>query len=183
MRQQFKGEKMPSLYALAEEAIEIQQILEDSAGELTPELEQRLDELMSGSEQKLESAAYVVRMLENQAEECRQEVERLLARARSFDNQGEALRQRMRVVVDSVYGGKFKSARWTLWVQKSPDVVRFEVPENVNWESLQQELPEAIRVKYDLNRTELKRMYESAELLPDAIKVLSCPGIRGLRMK
>lgn len=174
---------MSSLYTLAEESLEISRILEETAGELTPELEQRLDELMSGSEAKLESAAHVVRMLENQAHECGEEIIRLEDRAKSFFRQAEALKQRMQFVVDSLYSGKLKTAKWTLYTQKSPDTVYFQQRDGTDLVALLAERPELVRVKMELNKTALRESYDRAEELPPEIMALPSPGRRSLRIR
>ena len=81
-----------NLYEIPLEWQAIELALEEAAGDLTPDLEKRLAELLQGGPEKLESAAKVVRSLEAQAEAASNEARRLQDRAKSFKAQVDRLR-------------------------------------------------------------------------------------------
>ena len=76
-----------SLYEIGVEGMWITDLLTENEGELTPELETRINELLTEGPQRLEAAAMVVRGMEASAEACENEVKRLALRAKSFQDQ------------------------------------------------------------------------------------------------
>ena len=108
-----------SLYDIGAEGLVIELILAENEGELTPELETRLDEVMRQGPERIEGAAMILRQLEASAEACKKEAQRLGERAKSFDKQADSLKNRMVFAVDAAFNGKVKTQRFTIWTQKS----------------------------------------------------------------
>jgi hypothetical protein len=178
----------PTLYDLSVEGIQIFDLLEDNLGELTPDLEARLDRLMLQGPERLEAAAMVVHTLEHNATACEAEADRLRQRAKDFEAQSEHLKQRMTKCLDLAFHGKVKTALFSLWTQKAADRIIAELLPGVTAEMLYRENPELVRVKYELDREKCVRIFayppaERAQLLPDLVVFEEKEGIRYVRIK
>jgi phage host-nuclease inhibitor protein Gam len=161
----------------------IQDMLIENEGELTPELENRLDALMIAGPDKIEAGAMVVRTLESSADACKNEAKRLLERARSFDANADRLKQRMVYALDAAFNGKVKTDRFTIWTQKSSDSTAVDLAEEFTLDQLQSEHPEFVRTKLELDKTAIKAAYDAETPLPDSVFVIKTEGKRYLRLK
>lgn len=177
---------MTTLYDLTSEGLAIFDLLEDSLGELTPELEQRLDALMLEGKERLEAAAMVVRTLEGNAAACEAESDRLRQRAKAFQAQVDSLKKRMTLCLDSAFGGKVKTPLFSIWTQKSADRTVAELVPGVTPEMLYAERPDLVRVKYELDREKTVEQYKNAETrkeLPELLLFEEREGSRYVRIK
>ncbi len=172
-----------TLYDISLEGVQIADILTQNDGELTPELEARLDELMKAGPERIEAAAIVVQDLMGSALVCEQESMRLNARAKSFEANAQRLKERMAIALDCAFNGKVKTHRFTCWTQKSPDTVAFDLLEHVSLEALQEDHPELVRVKLELDKAKCKEILQSGGELPEAIYVERNEGHRYTRIK
>lgn len=169
-----------SLYELSLEGRMIEDILLTQEGELDPETEERLDRIMREGPDRIEAAAMVVNSLRGSAMVCQQEALRLNNRAKSFDNNADRLLNRIAVALDSAFGGKVKTNRFTVWTQKAPDSVAFDVNEGVALEDLPDQF---VRTKRELDKRALKEAYERGETLPEAVFVDQQAGKRYARIR
>lgn len=174
---------MTTLYELTKEGLEIFDLLADNMGELTPELEQRLDALMMAGPDRLEAAAKVVRSMEANAKACEEESDRLRERGRSFANQADKLKQRMTFCLDAAFGGKVKTALFTIWTQKSADRTVAELLPGVTPEMLQEERPDLVRVKVELDRQKCVELFKAKDELPETLVFEEREGSRYVRIK
>jgi hypothetical protein len=172
-----------TLYEISKEGAFIQDCLIDSEGELSPEIESRLDALMISGSDKLEAAAMVVRNLEVTQEACKAEAKRLSERAKAFEANVDRLKARMVVALDAAFNGKVKTDRFTLWTQKAGDSVSFDLADEYSLEQLQTEHPDFVRVKLELNKLAIQAAYNSEQPLPDSIFIDKKTGERYLRFK
>jgi hypothetical protein len=168
---------------MAEEWLIVSTMLEHSEGELTPEMEQRLDDLMAQGPDKLEAAAMVVRNLEAFEENCKAESRRLAERAQSFSNNAKRLKERMTMALDGAFHGKIKTPIFTIWTQKAPDTVAVDLREEFTLEMLQQDHPSLVRTKLELDKQACKAMVEKGDELPESIFVEKTEGKRYTRIK
>lgn len=174
---------MPNLYEIAEESLLINAFLEANEGELTPEIEQRIDALMVEGPHKLEAAAMVVRNLEAFEEECAAESRRFAERARSFANNAKRLKDRMTMALDLAFNGKIKTAKFTIWTQKSPDTTAVDLREEFTLEMLKEDHPELVRTKLELDKNACKEVLDRGDELPESIFVEHNIGTRYTRIK
>lgn len=168
------------LYEIPTEARLIEEQLEESGGELTPELEQRINEFMAGSKDKIEAAAMVVRSLNASAEACKAEAKRLSERNAALERSADRLKNLMLSAVDLGFAGKIKTNFFTIWGQNSADTTHFDVQPDVQLDSLPERF---VRVKRELNREELKSAFKAGEKLPETIIAVTMPGTRYLRIR
>lgn len=174
-----------TLYDIGLEGLVISDILTENEGELTPELEARIDELMRRAPDRVESAAMVVKQLDAYAQTCKQEATRLAERAASFTKNADRLKKLMVVAVDAAFNGKVKTARFSIWTQKAADSVSFDVGEGFTLEMVKQDHPDLVRTKEEisLNKIALEQIYKSGQPIPEAISATPKTGERYIRIK
>ena len=172
-----------TLYGLSAEGLAIFDMLEESLGELTPDLERRLDALMLEGPERLEAAAMVVRSLEANAMACEAEAQRLRERAKAFDAQSDRLKLRMTKCLDVAFHGKVKTPLFSIWTQKSADRTVADLVPGVTVEMLHQERPDLVRVKMELDREKCVAAWKAAEKLPELILFEEKEGSRYVRIK
>lgn len=169
------------LYEIPIEANEIEALLAENYGELTLEIEQRIAAFLREGKDKIEAAAIVAKSLESDGDVCRQEAERLLARASGLDKAAERLKGLILFAVDEGFGGKVKTPKFTIWSQTSAATVCFELPpgadiHNVPLHFLRMGDPE-------LDKQALKAALEAEIEIPEQIIVTEKPGTRYLRIR
>jgi hypothetical protein len=171
-----------SLYDISLEGMQIADILEASEGELTPEVEERLDALMQAGPERIEAAAMVVRNLEASDVACKVEAQRLVQRAQSFASNAQRLKERIAIALDAAFSGKVKTDRFTIYTQKAPDTVAFDLKEEFTLEMLKEDYPGLVRTKLELDKQECKIRFAEGKL-PEAIFVEQNAGKRYTRIK
>lgn len=172
-----------SLYNLSVEGLLIKEILEASEGELTPETEARLDELMRVAPERVEAAAMVVQGLQGSALVCQQESLRLAERAAALDRNVAALKERIAMIVDSVFGGKVKTHRFTIWTQQAAEHVAFDVQPGSTIDDVEKADPSLVHVKKELDKIELKARFKASAMLPPCVYFERHEGKRFTRIK
>ena len=172
-----------TLYELSLEAVQINDMLEAGEGELTPELEQRLDALMVKGPESIEAAAIVTQNLLASALVCEQEALRLKARADSFTANANRLKERLAIALDCAFNGKLKTNRFTCWVQSAADHVGFDVEAGYTIDDVEKADPSLVRVKRELDKVALKERFKAGDPLPIAVHFETAPGKRFCRIK
>ena len=168
------------LYQLPAEAAQIEMLLTESEGELTPELEQRLKEFIEGGKDKLESSACVVKSLQAQAEACKNEAARLTSRRKSLEDNADRLKGLMLMAVDSAFHGKVKTDLFTIWGHDSPPSATFELAPDAELMRLPDDF---IKIEAPtLNTGALWDAWKHKQALPPEVVVTEVPGKRSLRM-
>jgi hypothetical protein len=170
-----------TLYDLSLEGVQITDILEANEGELTPELEDRLQALMHSGPKCVEAAAMVFRGLEASADACANEAQRLAQRATSFHNNAERLKGWIAIAIDCAFNGKIKTDRFTLWTQAAPDHTSFDLAEGHSLEELKG--TPFVREKLELDKIALKDAFKSDQPLPAIVTFEHTPGKRYARIK
>jgi hypothetical protein len=172
------------LYEIPLEANEIEEQLHANIGELTPELEERIRAFVCRGADKIESAAIVVNSLEEDAEICKSEAKRLIERAAQLEQSADKLRGLILCVVDLGFGGKVKTAKFTVWGQNAAPQTQFELKVGVDIYALLQKAPHLLRARDpELDKTALKEALKSGEDIPEEISVVHLEGKRFLRIK
>lgn len=172
-----------TLYDISLEGLQIADLLTEAEGELTPEIEARLDALMQEGPERIEAAAMVVRSIEADAEVCKAEARRLLERAASFENNAQRLKDRMVFALDLAFNGKVKTPKFTIWTQKGADTVAFDLREEFTIDMLHEQLPAAVRIKKELDKRALRDMFDAGLDLPESVFFEETPGKRFVRIK
>jgi len=171
------------LYELSLEGVQISDLLTENEGELTPEIESRLDKLMLEGPERIEAAAMVVKQLEASATACEDEVTRLRERAKAFSDNADRLKKRMVIAVDSAFNGKVKTPLFSVWAQSTAATTVCDLAPGIDAEQFYQSHPELVRVKYELNRTAAVAKYKAGESMPEELFFTTNEPTRYLRIK
>ena len=172
-----------TLYDLAFEGVQIYDLLAENEGELTPELETRLDALIAVAPSTVEAAAMVVRSMEASADACLAEAARLTARCNGFNQNAKRLKERMAMVLDCAFNGKIKTDKFTIYTQANGDHISFDLAEGCTIEQVEAAAPWLVRVKKELDKVEIYKRFKANEPLPPAITFETLLGKRSLRIK
>jgi hypothetical protein len=172
-----------NLYQVAIEGAEMERILEESGGELTPELEKRFDELLKGGKDKIEAALYVRQNLKADIDSCEKEAARLAARAASLKKQCQRLQERVLIAVDWAFDGKVKTAKFTAYGTTGADSYEYSLVEDCDLVEFQKANPDLVRMSIDLNRSALNQLLKDKEALPEEIHAEKIPGKRWLNVR
>lgn len=158
-----------TLYSLPIEHAAIEQTIEsdlvENFGEVTPEIETlqaNLRTMLSAGQDKLEAAAMVCRNLEAEAVSCKDEVKRLAARAKSAENRMAFLKAAMLHVVDSVFDGKIKGSRFTIYGQSAAQTYDVQFAPDVDPFELRLLYPDLIRCEITPSTSEVTEKFKEA---------------------
>lgn len=174
---------MKNLYEVAVEGAELERMLEESDGELTPELEQRFDAFLAGGKDKINAALCVRRNLEAEMEMCRKEAARLAARAASVERNRARLSERILAAVDFGFGGKVKTAQFTAYGQTSGEGHEYTLAPDCDILALHKTSPDLVRMQVELNKAALNAALKDGEAIPREIHVEAVPGKRFLQVR
>jgi hypothetical protein len=172
-----------TLYDIGIVGSQINDYLELTEGEISPEAEEIFDRLLREGPERLEAAAAVLRQLDAYQEECKAEEKRLKARRESFEANAAKLKERIGFALDGAFGGKLKTSQVTLWMQQSPDTTAVDLKEGITPLDLYGERPDLVRVKYELDKVAVKSALDRGDEVPESIFVEHNTGRRSLRMK
>lgn len=155
------------LYEIPQEFQHLEDLLIESGGELTPEIEAAFAAIQEQCEAKIEAAACVAKNLAASAEAAKAEANRLFGRAQAFENAEARLRTLILPALQAL-GGKVKTARFTIYTTTRESVAFALKPGHEAFE-----LPEKfIRVREpELNKTALKDALKAGEEIPDFLNV------------
>lgn len=174
---------MTSLYQVTQEGMELEAILTEAGGELTEDLEARLDSFLKSGEKKVTAACMVVQSLKAAEDACRNEAKRLQERAEMYNRNVRRLQDRILWAIDGAFGGKLKTPLFTVYGQTSGATKTYDVAPDADLVAMQKLFPQVVRVKYELDRLALKSMAAQGLILPTAVTVVENPGTRYLRIK
>jgi cell division protein ZapA (FtsZ GTPase activity inhibitor) len=174
---------MISIYDLSLQGLEIESLLLESAGEITPEIQERMDLLLLSGPEAMESAAAVVTQLMMSAKMAEEESDRLRARSKEFEEQARQLKERMLVALDTAFGGKIKTPKWSIWTQKAADRTVADLVPGITPEMLHAERPDLVRVKMELNREKVVADWKAGQPLPELILFEERKGEKYVRIK
>lgn len=172
------------LYEIPIEATQIEEILAETFGEITPEIEERISGFVADGKTKLEAAVIVVKSLESDAMVCREESKRLVSRADGLDKGSARLKGLILVAVDGGFDGKVKTEKFTIWGQTSAVVTTLDLKPGADIFTLAEAAPEYVRARApELDKQAMKEALKSGKPLPECVAITETPGTRYLRIK
>ena len=172
-----------TLYDLSMEGVQIRDLLEANEGEITPEIEERLDALMLAGPDRVEAAAMVVKGMEASADACASEAERLAKRASGFHAKAAYLKSRITMALDCAFNGKIKTDKFTCYTQAAPEHIAFDIAEGFTIEDVEKDAPGVVRVKKELDKRELADRFKLGQTLPPSITFERTPEKRSVRIR
>lgn len=145
--------EIPSALRQALEALEI----DEETGEiLNPQV---LHQVEGEAAQKIENTALFIRELVQEQEALKAEAKRMLDRAKSLSKKEAYLKNLVQIVLEQSFNGKLKTSRLTCYVRQSQSVAI----DNIEL------LPhEALKVKYEPDKTVIKQLLEQGLDVPGA---------------
>lgn len=153
-----------SLYDLADAQVSIDDLLDESGGELTPEIEERLEAIRGQFNDKVDRICELRQNRIRAAEACEAEAKRLSKRAEAAKRGADSLKTYLMSGLIRAGMAKLKTAKWTVWIQKSPASIR--------WTKALEELPIGFRritVAADIEQAQALR--KEGKALPDGFVV------------
>lgn len=175
---------MSKLYDLSQEGMIISDLLTENEGELTPEIQERIDALMLEGPERIEAAAMVVKQLESSATACEEEVKRLRDRSKAFSDNADRLKKRMVIALDCAFNGKIKTPLFSIWAQNSGATTVCDIAPGVTIEELHATCPSIVRVKYELDRVAAVAKFKAGDkTLPETLFFQTNEPTRYLRIK
>lgn len=172
------------LYEIPLEADQIEQELHENLGELTPELQARIEDFLAQGKAKIEAAAIVVKSMQADAKILKEEAQRLVERGTRLSLGADRLKMLMLFAVDQGFAGKVTTAKFTIWGQNSAAVTHFDVRPGTDINALMAKNPEFIRLaEPQLDKIALKEADKAGKFIPEEITVDRRDGTRFLRIK
>lgn len=171
------------IYELSMQGLEIESLLFDSVEEITPDVMEKLANLLAGSQDAMESAAAVVTQLMHSAKSAEEESDRLRERSKTFESQAQKLKELMLGAIDLAHNGKIKTPRWTIWAQNAKDSLIADLPPGITPEMLHKDRPDLVRVKMELDRQKVVAEYKAGRPLPEDIWLEEKKGVRFVQIR
>lgn len=151
------------LYEINAEFAEIDRLLDETDGEMTGEIESRLDQLGFAFDRKVEAICCVIQNLKGEAEAARNESRRLAALAAKRERRAESLKEYLRYHLEFSGRDKVDTGRFAVSLRKSPVTI--------NWVGEGEPPPEYQRVTVALDKSKAIEAYKTGKLLPDGFEI------------
>lgn len=153
------------LYEWTDQYLEVVNEVVEAGGELTPELEARLEGIEAGLKEKVERVALVVRNLEAVAKGYDEEAARLKAQARARERSAKSLKEYLRIQLATAGLDVVEGERAKVRLQKNsaPSVQVTVHPEKLP--------PRFRQVKVDADKKKLLKAWKDGRKIPDGVKV------------
>lgn len=153
-----------TLYHLPDAFKQLEHLIEQADGELTPELESTLDALQCTLQQKHDGICGLVRQFTADADAAKAESDRLAQLAQVRRNRADRLKRYLMETLQRLDMPGLETAHWKTQVAKSPLAVSFHGDPG--------ELPERLaRVTIAPDCKAALEMHKSGELLPEGFSV------------
>ena len=172
-----------NLYDVAVEGQELERLLTEADGELTPEMEARFNAFITGGKEKINAALCVRKNMEAEAKACKDEADRLYERVKAIEGRRATLSQWILAAVDFGFSGKVKTTLFTAWGQTSADHNAYSLAADVDIVELHKKDPEVVRLKAELNTAALNAIAKDGGKMPPEVVVEPIPGKRFLQVR
>ncbi|TFH85227.1 siphovirus Gp157 family protein [Billgrantia azerbaijanica] len=120
------GNTMTTLYQLAEEFQQLASMDAENNEDFATALVETLDAQGSQLEEKIEATIIVAKQLDADAEACKAEAKRLMDRAKTFERNADACRDRVLWAMESTGRDKIKRQLFTITRTKPRDICAIE---------------------------------------------------------
>lgn len=160
-------------YELAGEWAALDELLLETGGELTPEIEQLLEQLEGTTTEKLEKIGLVAQRYVNDAKAIALELERLQARKRTYESSAAKMKLYAGRILDAIGKPSVKGVLCTVAWQNNPESVSGELTEE-QLRELSVIAPEIVRVipeQLELDRTGALEYSRAGNALPEPLTI------------
>ena len=158
-------------YELAGEWAALDELLLETGGELTPEIEELLEQLQGTTTEKLEKIGLVAQRYANDAKAIALELERLTARKKAFENSCAKMKAYAGRILDAIGQPSVKGVLCTVAWQNNPESIEGELTED-QLRELSVIAPELVRIipeKLELDR-KAALLWSTGNALPDGLQ-------------
>ena len=167
------------LYELSEARDILDEFLAETEGEVTPELQQLLDELDGKIEEKIERVALYVREQLATATAIDEEVKRLSARKRARERAAEGLKAYLKSQMERLDKKKVEGLLCTVALQNNPPSVRGDVDTGDRdvvgaWRRFIRLIPE----RFELDRRVVLEAHKTGEPIPPGLSIEQTTSLR-----
>lgn len=159
-----------TLFELTKEQAELEAELEESGGELTPEIEERLAVTAESLPRKVDGYGALIHKFEGMASVCDAEIKRLTALKKVAQNSAKNLKNSVK---DSMvqFGYQRLEGQTTKFFLRKISSLNVEEelllkPYTPFIEQLQKKLPDYLSVSIDISKTMLKAAAKDSDVLP-----------------
>lgn len=154
------------LYQFKAEYEALGSLLEESQGEITPEIEALWDTLGGEFSEKVDGYCGLIANFSRSAEAAKAEAKRLTDRAKSWETAADRLKERLQFHLVDLDIQKQETGRFSVRLQLNPPAVN--VPKTLDPFTL----PETFRVtKYEADKTALRDAWKAGLALPEGVTV------------
>ena len=171
-----------TLYQLSAEMAEIEGILQDNGGELTPELEKALAMNATAMQKKVDGYGALIRKFAATSEICKAEIARVQGIKATCDKSVKRLKDHIAETMDA-FGVKALEGdltKVTLVTSQATVVDDAQVlaPYAASIEALQQRLPDYIKIDVKVSKTALKERFAGTDVAPEGVTFTETKSIR-----
>ena len=164
---------MPSLYELDQALVVIFNTLEDNEGELTADIEERLNAVQMDRREKLDNILAFRQELVRRSDALNAEIDRLKGLKTSVDINADRLKLYVENSMKLACETKHELPRFKVWIQKNPPGVA-HLPEDIT------ALPAEFRIPQPdkMDRKALIDAWKSGKVLPAGVEVKQNESLR-----
>lgn len=171
-----------TLYQLSAEMAEIEGILQENGGELTPELEKAMAINAADLSKKVDGYGTLIRKFAATSEICKAEIARIQAIKQTCDKSGKRLKEHIAETM-AAFGIKSLEGDLTkvsLVTSKATEVEEDKVlaPYAAAIEALQQRLPDYIKLEVKVSKTALKDKFAGSDVAPEGVAFTETKSLR-----
>lgn len=163
-----------TIYQLGEQERALIDLLYENGGELTPEIEQALNDTQEGLVKKVDGYNKIIRELDYYSEACKAEAKRITENAKRAENAKNRLKshilEAMRMFEwDKLEGDTVKVTRTK---REAIEVDMDEVNANLDLDLkiAKMQLPDYVKVSATVDKTRVKQLYGNADVMPAGCK-------------
>lgn len=164
---------MKTLYELTAQMRQIEDTLEETGGELTPELEETWNETGESLVAKVDNYNALINHMDAYCKNLDTEIKRLQALKKTGDNSLKRIKEHVRDVmiangIDKLEG---EYCKMSLSTSTSTEVDEETLLQKYNEkkDALQAELPSWLTVKYEVSKTALKDAFKGKDVMPAGV--------------
>ena len=164
-----------TLYELSTEQMEIESLLEENGGELTPEIEERLTETEDLFPKKVDGYGVMLRKFQSVEKMCDDEIKRIQAIKKVAQNSIKSMRQHLLDTMLYFKFDKLKGNMTQMWTGKSKSL---EVDEETlisqykaKIDALQSKLPPYLTLEVKVSKKAISDAYKETNLLPAGCEI------------
>lgn len=155
-----------ALHEIADELLQIEELLAASGGELTDEIEQQLDTLEGKFYDKVLRIGRYILELDAMATIAKSEKQRLAELSRVRDNKVKSMKRYLKMMLERTGRDRVETPTFKV------SIVGNSQP-SITWDGEAEEIPEAFRVtEFKLDRKAAREYYGEHDKLPDGFSVV-----------